>query len=95
MTLQVDKANDNVIIYLQDKFDFSSADDFKAAYEENEESEYTIDFRDTDYMDSSGLGILLNMKRTVGDKKISLINCKSQIKKVLIISRFDEQFNIT
>ncbi|MGH1486672.1 MAG: STAS domain-containing protein [Cellvibrionaceae bacterium] len=95
MTLQIDKANDNIIIYLQDKFDFSSADDFKNAYENNEEAEYTVDFRDTNYMDSSGLGILLNMKRSVGDKKISLINCKSQIKKVLIISRFDEQFDIT
>jgi anti-anti-sigma regulatory factor len=35
------------------------------------------------------------MKRSVGDKKISLVNCKPQIKKILVISRFDEQFNIT
>ena len=95
MTLQIDKTDDNTIIYLQDKFDFSSADDFKHAYEDNDDTEYTVDFRDTNYMDSSGLGILLNMKRSVGDKKISLINCKSQIKRVLIISRFDEQFDIT
>lgn len=83
-----------VTIHLGDKFDFSSVDTFKLAYEENPSEKYVVDFRDTDYMDSSGLGMLLNMKRAVGTNLIDLVNCKTQIKKVLVVSRFDEHFNI-
>jgi len=94
MRLHVDKNDNDVVIHLHNKFDFSGADDFKNAYEEYDGDNYIIDFRDTDYMDSSGLGMLLNMKRNLPGKPISLINCKAQIKKILIISRFEEQFTI-
>ena len=92
--MQVDQVDNEVVIFLKEKFDFSVADEFKSAYESNASPKYIIDFRDTDYMDSSGLGMLLNMKRSVGDSVITLINCKAQIKKILVISRFDEQFDI-
>ena len=92
--MQVDQVDNEVVIFLKEKFDFSVADEFKSAYESHTSAKYIIDFRDTDYMDSSGLGMLLNMKRSVGDGEITLINCKAQIKKILVISRFDEQFDI-
>jgi anti-anti-sigma factor len=94
MTLSVQQADGNVTICLSDKFDFMSADNFRQAYESNEGENYIVDFKSTEYMDSSGLGMLLNMKRSIGAKDISLINCKPQIKKVLVISRFEEHFSI-
>lgn len=94
MNVRCNNQEDKVTIYLGDKFDFSSIDVFKSAYENNPADNYVVDFRDTNYMDSSGLGMLLNMKRTTGHNAIDLINCKTQIKKVLVVSRFDEHFNI-
>ena len=95
MSLRTDELNNGMVIHLQEKFDFSGAEKFRAAYEGRDVEEYTINFEKTDYMDSSGLGMLLNMKRNIGNKPVNLINCKPQIKKVLVISRFDEQFHIS
>ena len=94
MAIHIEHEEDKTIIHLDEKFDFSGADDFKSAYVNHPSSSYIIDFMNTDYMDSSGLGMLLNMRRSLEDKPISLINCKPQIKRVLAISRFDEQFII-
>ncbi len=95
MTLKIEKNDSGIVIHLGDKFDFSGVDEFKSAYENNTSDKYTIDFRETNYMDSSGLGMLLNMKRSTENAPIDLINCKSQIKKILVVSRFDEQFQIS
>jgi anti-anti-sigma factor len=94
MSLYVEQKNDNVTIFLNDKFDFASVDIFKEAYEKNAGESYVVDFKNTEYMDSSGLGMLLNMKRSIGQKDVTFINCRPQIKKVLIISRFEEHFKI-
>ncbi len=89
------KVSDNkTTIYLGDKFDYSHMEEFQSIYENNKSDGYIVDFRNTGYMDSSGLGMLLNMKRFSGDKKIELLNCKMQIKKVLVMSRFDQHFTI-
>lgn len=87
----------HLTIGLTEKFDFDSVDDFREAYTDKNAKLYTIDFRNTEYMDSSGLGMLLNMRRHIGDEsiKIELINCRNQIKKVLLISRFETKFSIT
>jgi anti-anti-sigma factor len=55
-----------------------------------------IDLRETDYMDSSALGMLLNMKKTLGESvsSITISNCRPQLKKILQISRFDKKFDI-
>ncbi|MBX2809463.1 MAG: STAS domain-containing protein [Cellvibrionaceae bacterium] len=94
MKLHVETKDNATTVYLNDRFDFSYIDDFQSVYADSRAAGYTIDFRETDYMDSSGLGMLLNMKRALGDVPIDLINCKPQIKKILVISRFDNQFSI-
>lgn len=89
--------NDGVMtIQLGKKFDFDFVGDFRDAYTDATAKSYVIDFRDTEYMDSSGLGMLLNMRRHVGSDKvpIKLINCRPQVKKVLLISRFETKFDI-
>lgn len=94
MTLHVEHEAEKTVIHLEEKFDFSGVDEFQTAYADHPSSSYIVDFANTDYMDSSGLGMLLNMRRLLEDKPIELINCKPQIKRVLAISRFDEQFTI-
>lgn len=82
-------------ISLRDKFNFSVVEEFRAAYMNVKPKSITIDFAQSDYMDSSGLGMLLNMRREFGDDlPISLANCNPSIKKVLAISRFETFFAI-
>jgi anti-anti-sigma factor len=55
-----------------------------------------IDLRETEYMDSSALGMLLNMKKSIENQvsTIEISNCQPQLKKILQISRFDKKFDI-
>ena len=48
-------------------------------------------------MDSSALGMLLNMKKTIDSqvKTIEISNCQPQLRKILQISRFDKKFDIS
>lgn len=53
-----------VTITLGEKFDFSHASEFRSIYEQLDKSEVTkviISFSKTRYMDSSALGMLLNL----------------------------------
>jgi HptB-dependent secretion and biofilm anti anti-sigma factor len=98
MSISTTINNNEFTIILGDKFDFDVVENFRNAYTDKNASSYTVDFRSTEYMDSSGLGMLLNMKRHLeeqGVTTIKLINCRLQIKKILIISRFESKFIIT
>ena len=72
---------------------------FRQAYAQvgNQTNKVIIDLRDTDYMDSSALGMLLNMKKTIGDQvsTFEITNCQPQLKKILQISHFDKKFDIS
>lgn len=96
MTISARNDNGVVTITLGNSFDFESVDSFRNAYVNNPSVNYQVDFRNTDYMESSGLGMLLNMLRYFGDGNVSikLINCRPQILKVLKISNFQRKFEI-
>ncbi len=96
MTISTQVANGVVTITLDNSFDFESVDSFRKAYVDNPSVSYQVDFRNTDYMESSGLGMLLNMLRYFGEDQVSikLINCRPQILKVLKISNFQRKFEI-
>ncbi|CUS48663.1 MAG: anti-anti-sigma factor [Idiomarinaceae bacterium HL-53] len=86
------------IIRVKGKFDFSMVQEFRQAYSEigEEPSIIVIDFRETEYIDSAALGMLLNMRKAIAPTKrtIQLINCRPEIRKILDISRFDKLFQI-
>lgn len=82
-------------ISINGRFDFEIVQEFRNAYAEHKNLNYIIDMRATEHMDSSALGMLLNMRKSLGDSaRIAIINCRPQIKKILTISRFDKKFNI-
>ncbi|MCR8923963.1 STAS domain-containing protein [Dasania sp. GY-MA-18] len=97
MPIATSQQEQEFTITLDEKFNFDSVEQFREAYTDKNAETYIVDFRATEYMDSSGLGMLLNMRRYLTEKNIStikLINCRPQIKKVLIISRFESKFII-
>lgn len=95
----VKKADGSFVITLEEKFDFHSVKDFRRVYEaevDGSKKDFAIDFQRTRFMDSSALGMLINMKK-FWDKyqgSIRLINTSDALKKILIISRFDKMFPI-
>ncbi|NOU50693.1 STAS domain-containing protein [Pseudoalteromonas sp. JBTF-M23] len=85
-------------IQIRGKFDFNLVQSFRQAYADidPETEKVVVDLRETDYMDSSALGMLLNMKKTLAETidTIQIANCRPQLKKILQISRFDKKFDI-
>lgn len=85
-------------IVLDDKFDFGKVQDFRNAYEADSSNitKIVIDLSNTEYMDSSALGMLLNMHKIMTPQvtEFSIINSRPQVLKILQISRFDKKFTI-
>ncbi|MDX1706123.1 STAS domain-containing protein [Pseudidiomarina sp.] len=87
-----------LIIAIKGKFDFSLVQEFRQAYQDIDAQQPTvlIDLREVDYLDSSALGMLLNMRKSLGKsvKAIHIINCRPEVRSILDISRFDKLFVI-
>ena len=87
-----------VVISVRGRFDFNEVNAFRKSYEDYPKSaQFTIDLRQTEHIDSSALGMLLNMRSFLGgdSAKIQISNCAPGIKKILEISRFDKKFSIS
>ncbi len=56
-----------------------------------------VDLSQTDYLDSSALGMLLVLRDKVADGKqgISIQGARSEVKKILEIANFDKLFTLT
>ncbi|KHT56744.1 anti-anti-sigma regulatory factor [Alteromonas marina] len=87
-----------LVIDVGTKFDFSKVEDFRNAYSELNDgvTHIAVDLSRTEYMDSSALGMLLNMQKTLAGKELSysIENARPQVAKILKISRFDKKFEI-
>lgn len=87
-----------LVIRLDNKFDFGKVQDFRTAYAELDVGIKCIevDLVSTDYMDSSALGMLLNMQKSLSDKNLTyrITNVRPQVARILSISRFDKKFDI-
>jgi anti-anti-sigma factor len=87
-----------LVIDVGNKFDFSKVEEFRNAYAElkEETTHITVELSRTEYMDSSALGMLLNMQKALNERKLSysIENARPQVAKILKISRFDKKFEI-
>jgi anti-anti-sigma factor len=87
-----------LVISIDGAFDFVLLNDFRQAYCDNTISpeKFIVDMRKTSTIDSSALGMLLNMKRQLNkpDGDIRIINCNDVVKKVFRITSFDKKFII-
>lgn len=87
------------VIYIGEKFDFSLVTDFRQAYSELPASikHIEVDLSNTQYMDSSALGMLLNMQKLLADKNLtySITHCRAAVARILEISRFNKKFTIS
>lgn len=85
-------------ILIQGRFDFGAHQEFRNAYERVNSSpkSYVVDLKDTTYLDSSALGMLLLLRDHAGgdSAQIRLLNCNPDVRKILAISNFEQLFKI-
>jgi anti-anti-sigma factor len=85
-------------IKVRGRFDFSIQRAFRDSYAKVDPRQVRIiiDLSETEYMDSSALGMLLVLReRAGGDQaEITLAGCHDDIQQILEVSRFQELFEI-
>lgn len=80
-------------------FSFSLLSEFKKSYSTEEATSaknIIVDMRMTDTVDSSALGMLLNMQKYLNkaDGEIHIINCNKFVGNILEITNFKKKFSI-
>ncbi|MEM7101061.1 MAG: STAS domain-containing protein [Pseudomonadota bacterium] len=92
-----DESAQKLTICVEGRFDFSAHKEFRDSYETIETATaYSIDMSDANYIDSSALGMLLLLRDHAGgdNAEVEIVNCNSDVKKILTISNFDQLFVI-
>ncbi|NMH59435.1 STAS domain-containing protein [Alteromonas ponticola] len=94
-----EQANRSLTITMDEKFDYSKVQEFRHAYTDTPESpnQIVVDLAETQYIDSSALGMLLNMQKFFNENgiKYHIVNSRPQVARILKISRFDKKFVIS
>ncbi len=94
MTLSEDGAQ--VTIAVVGKFDFQLYDEFRASYANTAGNgvTYIVDLADTDYLDSSALGMLLLLREHAGGETsdIRITQASSAVQKILDVANFGKLF---
>lgn len=100
MSIQTRRSDDGqtLIIRIEGRFDFSTHQAFRDAYEHSGAgvNHFIIDLSDATYLDSSALGMLLLLRDYAGGDSASIVieNCNSDVRKILTISNFEQLFTI-
>jgi len=94
----VSNGGEKITISVEGKFDFQLYDEFRASYvdTEGEGKQYVVDLSDTEYLDSSALGMLLLLREHAGGEssKIDITQASSEVKRILNVANFGKLFNI-
>jgi HptB-dependent secretion and biofilm anti anti-sigma factor len=79
------------------RFDFRMHREFRQAYATHTtRGHYVIDLGQTDYLDSSALGMLLLLREYAGGDKadIRILNCKPQVRTIFEVANFQKLFTL-
>ncbi|MFK3970500.1 STAS domain-containing protein [Pseudomonas sp. NPDC087358] len=100
MSVTFERSSDDqqLTINIKGRFDFSRHQEFRGAYEGAgvAAKRYVVDLKETNYLDSSALGMLLLLRDHAGGDHadVRLINCNADVIKILAISNFSKLFKI-
>lgn len=90
-------SSNTATLVISGDFKFDLYQEFRDAFESlNPGSAIVIDLRHASSMDSTAMGMLLNMKQKLdkGDGEIRITNVPENLLKLFLISRFDKKFDI-
>lgn len=100
MAINVTESDDakEITIKVSGRFDFSMHHIFIDSYQHYPKGEkrFVVDLGETEYMDSSAMGMLLQLRDyAVQDgERIKLINTNDTVRKILGIANFNKLFDI-
>ena len=86
-------SGDALTIKIIGKFQFPLASEFRRAYTDIDQvQEYTLDLKDSDYLDSSALGMIIALWEFVERNKnrIKIINANDEVIQILESANFDQ-----
>ncbi len=96
ITTKTSTDGNELTIIVQGRLDFSSLQVFRNAYEKvvPKPKAYVIDLKESDYLDSSALGMLLALRDYAGgdEANIRIVDSNPDVKKILVITKLDELF---
>lgn len=95
---QLSADGQELTITIQGRFDFNTHQAFRDAYQHVSSTprRYVVDLGGATYLDSSALGMLLLLRDHAGGDRadVRLVNCNSDVRKVLSVSNFEQLFAI-
>jgi len=87
----------HITLQVSGRFDFATHQDFTHAYKQFPKGEkgFVVDLSNADYMDSSALGMLLQLREHSGkDVGVTLANGNRGIREFLRTAHFDKLFTL-
>jgi len=97
MSVTAIENEDTVTINVNGRFDFSAHQAFLNAYRgvPKGEKTFVVDLSAAEYMDSSAMGMLLQLREHADKSRvIALNNANKNIQEILKIANFDKLFNV-
>ncbi len=86
----------SLTIRVNDRFDFNVHRELREAYEAGGKrfSSYVLDLRNTTYVDSSALGMLLQIREHAGGQRgaVRLAHAQPVVRDILAVANFDKLF---
>ncbi len=86
----------SVTIVVAGKFDFQLYEEFRTAYSSTAGSgvSYEVDLSDTEYLDSSALGMLLLLREHAGgeNSQVEITRASPEVRKILQVANFGKLF---
>ncbi len=98
ITQNFDSENHKLVITVTGSFNFSEYRSFRDAYKNitaDKKLDISVNLSQTEYMDSSALGMLLLLDEHFNTQRINIVNCSDYIKQVFNIANFSQKFNIS
>jgi len=98
INMMVSDDGSKVTIAVAGKFDFQLYDEFRASYADTAGSgvQYVIDLSDTEFLDSSALGMLLLLREHAGGESsnIEISQASPEVRKILDVANFGKLFKL-
>jgi anti-anti-sigma factor len=98
MSITSSVADNGAIVRIQvtGRFDFATHQEFMRAYKEypRGEKRFVVDLTNTEYLDSSAMGMLLQLREHSSGSDVAIQNGNEAVREILRIANFDKLFSI-
>lgn len=98
ISMTVSDGGNEVTIAVTGKFDFQLYDEFRASYANTAGNgvAYIVDLAETEYLDSSALGMLLLLREHAGGEgsDVEIRQASDEVRKILDVANFGKLFKL-